>query len=599
MGEWGRIGERNSHRSPVVPPTMLLRFPRSSAVISAISLCAVTAPATALAPDRAPNHRPGANHRVGNAAIAHLDRGKRVSEKQLMHAHLTYIRRLLGARPATSPKLAATRSRLLGYLDDYIARGVTPRNLRLPWRNPVFIDEDGRICAVGYLIERSAGRALAEQIAAAHRYDYLEDIANAMPAVRAWIATSGFSLDELASIQPGYREPMVYEWVAWDLKLHKQADGLYRGKDGARGRFGGGNMEGKWTRARNGKIVGEGSFMRGAGRWRSIYPSGKRLAEGPYVANRPHGRWRFFHESGALAAEGAFNDGRRHGRWRFYYDGARRVGVGALSKPPSTRRGSGSGAGPLIATGRFIHGSTSGLWRHFDARGRLIATSREDMPKQWKLGLAFSLDVRPGKSGIRHRVHQGSFTATHQRLDMIVSRDGSERLYVDIFENKMWDARGHRLYARTASDGNVTWTAERCTWSPALRRHARRGELARVHAELYDRHETCQKARPIPAARARKLQRMTAAVRAIRAQAPGFVRRLALAETSPDDASPLPKHAMQAVRNLYENARAEDLAKVLAANMSWYIEWPHIDGRFRQVLRTLAGYETELKPELH
>lgn len=68
----------------------------------------------------------------------------------------------------------------LGYLDDYIAHGVTPTNAHLPWRTAVFIDDAGAICAVGYLIERSAGRALAERIAAEHRYDFLEDIAAAI-----------------------------------------------------------------------------------------------------------------------------------------------------------------------------------------------------------------------------------------------------------------------------------------------------------------------------------------------------------------------------------------------------------------------------------
>ena len=38
------------------------------------------------------------------------------------------------------------------------------------------------------------------------------------------------------------------------------------------------------------------------------------------------------------------------------------------------------------------------------------------------------------------------------------------------------------------------------------------------------------------------------------------------------------------------SAKTQDLAKILAANMTWYIEWPHIDGRFVDVFSTLAGY---------
>lgn len=38
--------------------------------------------------------------------------------------------------------------------------------------------------------------------------------------------------------------------------------------------------------------------------------------------------------------------------------------------------------------------------------------------------------------------------------------------------------------------------------------------------------------------------------------------------------------------------KVEDLAEVLASNMSWYIEWPHIDGRFVAVYAGLAGVST-------
>jgi hypothetical protein len=34
----------------------------------------------------------------------------------------------------------------------------------------------------------------------------------------------------------------------------------------------------------------------------------------------------------------------------------------------------------------------------------------------------------------------------------------------------------------------------------------------------------------------------------------------------------------------------EDLTKVLAENMTWYVEWPHVDGRFIALFRTLPGY---------
>ncbi len=155
--------------------------------------------------------RPGANHHLGDDSF--VERFGRLpdaadTEQVRMRVHLEYVRDLLVEKPATAPALAARRSELLGYLGDYIAKGTTPRNDYLPYRNPVFIDRDGNVCAVGYLIERSVGRGVAEGIASTHRLDYLEDIATAMPDVALWIATSGFTLDELASIQPGYQGPL-------------------------------------------------------------------------------------------------------------------------------------------------------------------------------------------------------------------------------------------------------------------------------------------------------------------------------------------------------------------------------------------------------
>src|SRR5262245_56341 len=104
--------------------------------------------------------RDGANHRVGDDSF--VERFGRAPaggdpEELRMWTHLEHARARLAAAPPTRPELAARRGELLGYLGDYIAKGVTPHNTRLPWRTPVFIDDFDNICAVGYLIERSVG----------------------------------------------------------------------------------------------------------------------------------------------------------------------------------------------------------------------------------------------------------------------------------------------------------------------------------------------------------------------------------------------------------------------------------------------------------
>jgi hypothetical protein len=72
----------------------------------------------------------------------------------------------------------------------------------VPGRSPVFIDEKGRLCAVGYLIAGSAGRPLAERIDARH---HLADVRRMdVPAIDRWAERHGVTRRELAMIQPMY-----------------------------------------------------------------------------------------------------------------------------------------------------------------------------------------------------------------------------------------------------------------------------------------------------------------------------------------------------------------------------------------------------------
>jgi hypothetical protein len=130
--------------------------------------------------------------------------GPEIDEDLRLRVHLEYVEQLLRAADTShlTPDLQRARARNLDLLRAYHHRGVFPRNHRFPERRPHFIDEAGRICAVGYLIEQTAGRALAEAINAAHEWSYLWEMRG--EALEAWIRTSGLTLLELAMIQPGY-----------------------------------------------------------------------------------------------------------------------------------------------------------------------------------------------------------------------------------------------------------------------------------------------------------------------------------------------------------------------------------------------------------
>jgi|GEM_PF-3595299 len=96
--------------------------------------------------------------------------------------------------------LRAERARNLDRLHEYRLRAIYPRNYDHPDRLlPCFIDRNGAICAVGYLIEMSAGRAAAERINA--RYQYATVAAMNDPDIYNWIARSGLTRAEVEAIQ--------------------------------------------------------------------------------------------------------------------------------------------------------------------------------------------------------------------------------------------------------------------------------------------------------------------------------------------------------------------------------------------------------------
>ncbi len=324
------------------------------------------------------------------------------------------------------------------------------------------------------------------------------------------------------------------------------------------GAFRTGKMEGSWRRTKGSTLLGSGTFSGGRGTWRSMFPDGKTMAEGRYVSNRPEGAWRFYHPSGNLAAEGSFH-GVRAGAWRFYYD----------VSPPVP-----------IAEGSFEGAAIAGVWRHYDARGQLLAVSRDVTPASWHdtPGGGHLLDVVPGADGVHHWVHQGVVGEDHYRIDLL--SDGSEPLYVNEF-GYLFDADGHRL---EKVDGR--WMAGDCHWSQARKNAAHAYDLVTFHGITSPLRWTtdleCEdRTRPIDEARARHVEHMASSIDRVRSPSPPFVEKLALGDPPPDEGDGCARDTF---------LMAHDLAKVIASYMTWYMEWPHVDGRFEQVLATLPGF---------
>ncbi len=522
--------------------------------------------------------RPGANHHLGDDSfVARFGREPTDADAEplRMRVHLQYVRELLASRPATRPALTERRATLLGYLDDYIAKGTTPVNSYVPYRNPVFIDRDGTICAVGYLIERSAGRELAETIASAHRLDYLEDIAAAMPAVASWIAASGLSLDELASIQPGYAGPDVMHLAGWLAKADTGEDwqpplGTVLPPDGhyhvvkrgvtTDGAFSGKQMVGVWKRTREGAVIGSGTFKRGNGVWTSVRADGSKLAEGPFARSHPDGQWRFYHPSGRVAAIGHMRRGSRDGTWTFFYD---TEAHGALS------------------VGRFESGETVGTWRHFDENGALVATSGG---RAWT---GLSLTVEPASDGVVREIHQG-IPADAFRL--VGFYKGSDRLYVDE-QGTMYDGRGKRVEKTDAG-----WVERSCDWKKSTRAAAKAGDATRLHDRLRSKEtgECGGAATAIAPKRAHRYEALLASQRVAHGAIPAFdidpapAKPVTAAADDADDGDSAESDETTAANGVDPNTA--DMVSYLASTMTWYIEWPHVDGSFMAVYDTLPGY---------
>lgn len=125
-------------------------------------------------------------------------------ETQRIQTHLSYVEQMLRtpSRELTTAQ-QHNRTKVLDLLRDYWQAAKFPINAEYPGeRRPCFIDDAGTICAVGYLVEQTLGREVAEQINADHQYDFLLDMNE--PLIAAWAEENGLTLEECAMIQPAY-----------------------------------------------------------------------------------------------------------------------------------------------------------------------------------------------------------------------------------------------------------------------------------------------------------------------------------------------------------------------------------------------------------
>lgn len=147
---------------------------------------------------------------------------KSTDEKLRITTHLAYVENLL--RSASTDQLSTSqkmnREKMLDLLHQYRLAGEFPTNVAYPnERRPCFIDGNGNICAVGYLVEQSEGREVSEMINDRNQYENIYDMdADIIQLIEAWATENGLTLKECAMIQPAYGPPPPDDVRAVPLK---------------------------------------------------------------------------------------------------------------------------------------------------------------------------------------------------------------------------------------------------------------------------------------------------------------------------------------------------------------------------------------------
>jgi len=126
------------------------------------------------------------------------------TDKEWIRLHLMLVEQTLRARNTNHLNLTqqANRANCLEILHRYWQEGNFPINDKYAFRTPIFIDPYNNFCAVGFLIKETGYEHISRMIASKTNLAYVREMN--YPELGIWANDNGFSIDELAWIQPGY-----------------------------------------------------------------------------------------------------------------------------------------------------------------------------------------------------------------------------------------------------------------------------------------------------------------------------------------------------------------------------------------------------------
>jgi hypothetical protein len=139
-----------------------------------------------------------------DADRSHLD-----AERQRIATHLESVERRLRAADVThlTDAQRTARAAHLDVLREYRLAGRFPHNHGVSAdRVPIFVDDHGTHCAVGYLLARSGETALVAHVASTRNLATVAELADE-PGLLEWLYDNGLTAEEAGQIQPAYGPP--------------------------------------------------------------------------------------------------------------------------------------------------------------------------------------------------------------------------------------------------------------------------------------------------------------------------------------------------------------------------------------------------------
>ena len=126
-----------------------------------------------------------------------------LAEKLHIQAHLAVTELRLRLPRGSDNKTRVKRTAVLDELNGYWRKGLFPKNTYDMYkRKPVFIDNSGTYCAVGYVMASTGYSDHAKDINNTNKFVLVENLDDTNTA--KWLQQNGFTQKEANLIQPGY-----------------------------------------------------------------------------------------------------------------------------------------------------------------------------------------------------------------------------------------------------------------------------------------------------------------------------------------------------------------------------------------------------------